>query len=206
MTMRLALGVGLLVFASCAQAQVMEVGANGEVRTFDGPTVFTADGATSLRDKHETMIAPTDDTASLLTQAAQYHRLDPELLKAVAWQESNGRVQAVSAKGARGIMQLMPATATELGVDLSDPAENIRGGAIYLRQQLDRFRSVPLALAAYNAGPGAVIRYGGVPPFRETQSYVMRIMRRWHPTSAWPPAAPAAPAQPPSDPLLIEVP
>ena len=77
-------------------------------------------------------------------------------------------MDAVSTKGARGIMQLMPTTAAALGVDPSDLADNIRGGALYLRQQLDRFQSVPLALAAYNAGPGAVIRYRGVPPFRET--------------------------------------
>ena len=89
-------------------------------------------------------------------------------------------MDAVSAKGARGIMQLMPGTAAELNVDVSDAFDNIRGGATYLRRQLDRFGgSVPLALAAYNAGPGAVLRYGGIPPYRETRNYVATILGRW---------------------------
>ena len=78
-------------------------------------------------------------------------------------------------------MQLMPGTAAAMGVDPRDPEDNLRGGALYLRQQLDRFGSVPLALAAYNAGPGAVTRFGGMPPFRETRAYVASIMARWQP-------------------------
>ena len=74
----------------------------------------------------------------------------------------------------------------ELGVEPRDISDNIRGGALYFRRQLDRFGSVPLALAAYNAGPGAVLRYGGIPPFRETRNYVARIMARWRPTIATP--------------------
>jgi soluble lytic murein transglycosylase-like protein len=100
-------------------------------------------------------------------------------------------------------MQLMPATAAELGVDPHDLADNLRGGALYLRRQLDRFGSVPLALAAYNAGPGAVIRHRGIPPYRETRSYVANILARMgH-------VAPAPSLQPPELPtrsaLLIEV-
>ena len=87
-------------------------------------------------------------------------------------------------------MQLMPGTAAQLGVNPYDVDQNIRGGARYLRQQIDRFGSIPLALAAYNAGPGAVLRYGGIPPYRETQNYVATILGRWHPPS--PPAVSAA--------------
>ncbi len=91
-------------------------------------------------------------------------------------------MDAVSVKGALGVMQLMPGTAAEMGVRADDLADNIRGGALYLRRQLDRFGgSVPLALAAYNAGPGAVLRHGGIPPYRETRDYVARIMQRWQP-------------------------
>jgi soluble lytic murein transglycosylase-like protein len=102
------------------------------------------------------------------------------LVDAVAWQESRYNNNARSPVGAIGIMQLMPSTARGLGiVDPTDVGQNIAGGAAYLRSQLDRFgNNVPLALAAYNAGPGAVHRYGGIPPYRETQNYVRRIMGR----------------------------
>jgi len=132
-----------------------------------------------------------------------------KLLRAVAWAESRGRQQAVSPKGALGIMQLMPGTAEQLGVNPFDPDANVHGGARYLAQQLARFRSLPLALAAYNAGPGAVLRWGGIPPYAETQSYVAQIMSRYAgvPFSVTPKkiAAPVAVARPPA-PLLIEVP
>lgn len=208
MTMKLALCTGFLVFAASAHAQIIEIGATGEAQTFDGPTTFTSEGATSLRD-NKSLKSAAADSMDLFKQAAQRHNLDPALLKAVAWQESNGRMDAVSTKGARGIMQLMPNTAAQLGVDPGDTADNIRGGALYLRQQLDRFGSVPLALAAYNAGPGAVIRFGGVPPYRETQGYVARIMQRWHPAAATVTSTvprSAAAAVPPAKSFIIEVP
>lgn len=165
-----------------AQAQVIEIDSSGAAQTYDGPTLFTvADAVPIMIEATPTL---SEDPISLIEQAARVHRLDPTLLKAVAWQESRGRMSAVSNKGARGVMQLMPGTALELGVDARSLSGNIRGGAMYLRQQLDRFGSVPLALAAYNAGPGAVIRYRGIPPYRETRDYVAKIMGRWRPTVA----------------------
>ena len=101
--------------------------------------------------------------------------VDPELLLRVMYTENKGRQGPKSEKGAIGLMQLMPLTAEELGVDPYDPEDNTRGGARYLAQMLARFESIPLALAAYNAGPGNVTDYGGIPPFAETQNYVRQI-------------------------------
>lgn len=105
--------------------------------------------------------------------------LSPALLEALVWQESRWHAGAVSPAGARGLAQLMPGTARYLGVDPDDPFANLEGGARYLREQLDRFDgNLEKALAAYNAGPGRVIRAGGVPRIRETQNYVAKIMGR----------------------------
>ncbi len=165
-----------------AHAQVIEIDSNGAAQTYDGPTLFTVADALPITIKVTQTYG--EDPNALIEQAARVHRLDPTLLKAVAWQESRGRMSAISNKGARGVMQLMPGTALALGVDPRSLSGNIRGGAMYLRQQIDRFGSVPLALAAYNAGPGAVIRYRGIPPYRETRDYVAKIMGRWRPTVA----------------------
>lgn len=171
------LGAALLSCAP-AYAQVIEIDDSGAARTFDGPTLHTEAGAEPIRVADRPAATVQARPATLLAQAAQSHGIDLRLLEAVAWQESRGRMDAVSPKGALGVMQLMPTTAAELGVDPTNPADNIRGGAMYLRRQLDRFGSLPLALAAYNAGPGAVVRYGGVPPYRETRDYVSKIMSR----------------------------
>src|SRR5687767_7657658 len=115
---------------------------------------------------------------SLVLEHAQRHDLRPELVRAVIQVESGFNPRARSSKGAMGLMQLMPATARELGVtDPYDPAQNIRGGTAYLRQLLNRYDGDErLALAAYNAGAGAVDRYGrNVPPYQETRDYVRRI-------------------------------
>jgi hypothetical protein len=112
--------------------------------------------------------------------AADRYGLSESLLTAVAWTESRFQPGATSPAGARGVMQLMPGTARDLGVlDSSDPSQNVMGGARYLRMMLDRFgNNLELALAGYNAGPGAVQRFGGVPPFRETRAYVQQVISR----------------------------
>jgi hypothetical protein len=119
----------------------------------------------------------------LIAAAATRYRLDPRLIVAVMRQESSFNPRAVSPKGARGLMQLMPATAARFGVkDIHDPAQNIDGGARYLRFLLDNFNgNLELALAGYNAGENAVARYGNrIPPYRETMDYVQRISAHYN--------------------------
>ncbi|MEM7285192.1 MAG: lytic transglycosylase domain-containing protein [Actinomycetota bacterium] len=115
----------------------------------------------------------------LFREAGARHGVDPALLKAVAWTESNFRPDAVSHAGAQGLMQIMPGTADGLGVNPMDPPQAVDGAARYLRQQLDRFGDLRLALAAYNAGPGAVEQHGGVPPYDETIGYVAKVVDRY---------------------------
>jgi soluble lytic murein transglycosylase-like protein len=116
--------------------------------------------------------------AGTIAIAAKRNELDPALLSAVIGQESGFQPRAVSSAGAIGLMQLMPETARELGVrDPFDPAQNVDGGAKYLRTLIDRYHGrLDFALAAYNAGPGAVDKFGGVPPYPETQAYVKNIL------------------------------
>ena len=113
--------------------------------------------------------------ADLFTQAGNRYGVSPALLAAVAKTESGFNSSAVSAAGARGLMQFMPATAKGLGVDTSDPASSIDGAARYLSSLTKQFGSTELALAAYNAGPGTVQRHGGIPPYAETKSYVQKV-------------------------------
>ena len=114
-----------------------------------------------------------------ISAAARHQGLDPRLLEAVVEAESGGNPAAVSSKGAMGLMQLMPGTARALGVSRPlDPVQNLEGGARYLAEQVRTFGSVEHALAAYNAGPQAVRRHGGVPPYPETTNYVTKIMER----------------------------
>ena len=141
-----------------------------------------SDSAPMLPVEAVTMLAasaaPPAYAAAVERIAASNH-ISPALLEAVIWQESRWRSGARSPKGAIGLAQLMPGTARDLGVDPSDPHQNLAGGARYLRQQLDRFDGdLERALAAYNAGPQRVLRARGIPPIRETQSYVRAIVDR----------------------------
>ena len=119
-------------------------------------------------------LVPVED---LIMQTAVEQGVDPQLVRAIATAESNMNQDEISPVGAIGVMQLMPETAQALGVNPYDVNENVLGGTIYLKQMLDTFDgNVPLAVAAYNAGPNAVLRYGGIPPYAETQNYVGRVM------------------------------
>ncbi len=128
--------------------------------------------------------APKPQTPEdLAAQAAKKYLLPDSFVRSVMKAESGFQPNALSPKGAIGLMQLMPDTARELGVDPRDPNQNVDGGAQYLRALLARYESDPnqvlLALAAYNAGPGAVDRYHGVPPYRETREYILRVLKNW---------------------------
>jgi soluble lytic murein transglycosylase-like protein len=120
------------------------------------------------------------DYGKTIEEAADRYDVNPQLIYSVILAESAGRPDAVSHKGAKGLMQLMDETAAELGVvDSLDPQQNIMGGTKYLRQMLDTFDgNVKLAVAAYNAGPGTVSKYNGVPPYRETRQYVDKVLGR----------------------------
>ncbi|OYX62344.1 MAG: transglycosylase [Sphingomonadales bacterium 32-64-17] len=133
--------------------------------------------AVAVPERHAAIVPDTYDAK--VRELARRFDLSPALIEALVWQESRWHAGAVSPKGARGLAQLMPGTARQLGVDASDPFANLEGGARYLREQLDRFDGdLEKALAAYNAGPGRVESAGGVPNIRETKAYVAAIMGR----------------------------
>ena len=114
----------------------------------------------------------------LIDEASAVHKVDSAVISAVIRTESGGNPHAVSPAGAKGLMQLMDSTAADLGVEDSfDVRENVMSGTRYLRQLIDRFGDLKLALAAYNAGPGAVTRHNGVPPYAETKAYVDRVLK-----------------------------
>ena len=136
-----------------------------------------AGGFSSLLESKMSPPMPSPDLNALIQDQAGEQGVDANLVKAVIAQESGFNPGAVSKTGAEGLMQLMPGTAEGLGVDNAfDPAQNVAGGVKYLKNQISKYHSVPLALAAYNAGPGAVDKFGGVPPYAETKNYVNRVM------------------------------
>lgn len=125
---------------------------------------------------------PSKSTSQIVSEASEKHGVDSDFIHCVIKQESAGNANAVSRTGARGLMQLMPGTASQLGVtDSFSPEQNVHGGARYLRELLERYNGDAIkTLAAYNAGPGAVDRYKGVPPYRETREYVQRVVREYN--------------------------
>jgi Transglycosylase SLT domain len=171
--------MGLLGLAAAALGEVrVETGADGHrVMVNSGERAAVAE----LRPGREPL-SPLD-VEPAVTRYATLHGLDPRLVHAVIRTESDYDRWAVSVKGAAGLMQLMPETVRDFSVrDPYDAEENIAAGTAYLKQLIDRFDgSLELALAAYNAGPETVVRYGGIPPFSETQSYVTRVLAAYRP-------------------------
>ena len=177
--------LALWTWPSRADAQIYAWrDANGTLvlsdRSIDAPTdVYTVEGAPSyVTTRPVERESASDRFEDLIQEHSNRQSLRPELVRAVIQVESGFNPRALSPKGAMGLMQLMPATARELGVNNPwDPAQNIRGGTRYLRLLLDQYEgNEELALAAYNAGSGAVARYGGrVPPYRETRNYVRKV-------------------------------
>jgi soluble lytic murein transglycosylase-like protein len=174
------------------QARASSGSPGGIVGSGMAAALATANAASASRPSTETAAMPAGAAGPWATRlpaagakygpaieaAAARHGIEPELLGALVWTESDFDPQARSRSGAIGLGQLMPGTAAELGVNPNDPAQNLDGAARYLRQQIDRFGDTRLALAAYNAGPGRVASAGGVPAITETQNYVERVTAR----------------------------
>jgi len=185
----------LRALGGCAAVfSLVLAGAGSAADTSDKMTGFerqlrVLDGRAAQQYAHSSRLRPDESTGvpaysgayrgTLLKEArgaARRYNVPENLFLRLVDQESRWNIKAVSPKGARGLAQLMPDTARALRVNPDDPSENLEGGARYLAQQYARFRTWRLALAAYNAGPGAVEKYGDVPPFRETQDYVRTIL------------------------------
>jgi soluble lytic murein transglycosylase-like protein len=171
------------LYLASGNENYMEVAANAVVRVEalpDLPVVAVAAPAAPVASV--VMLPTAAEMKEMIARAGAAHHIDVDLLASVIHAESGGQVKAVSRTGARGLMQLMPGTAAALGIsDSFVPEQNIQGGTLYLDQLLTRYKdNLALALAAYNAGPGAVDKYHGVPPYRETRAYVTRIIREFN--------------------------
>jgi len=165
-----------------ADGSIVRLYANGGVTEIPAPQItgFEADEVAPVAPP---LVQPVLSTEDLIADAAKRNGLPVEFVKSVVAAESAFRTDAVSPKGAIGLMQLMPATAREYGAEASDPRQNVEAGTQYLRDLLLKYQhddhQVLRALAAYNAGPGTVDRYHGVPPYRETIDYITRVLRKY---------------------------
>ena len=163
----------------------------------EGPAAPSSDAGAAKHTKFESIGfpgRPKTDLSEVVNQTSGRYRLDPDLVNSVIQAESGFNVRAVSPKGARGLMQLMPGTASMLGVpDVFDAQANVEGGTKYLRELLERYNfDLVKALAAYNAGPQRVEQFGGVPPYYETRAYVARVVKDFNKKKAAQKAAASA--------------
>ncbi len=186
----------LVISSDLAVAEALNLSGGGnraltfqnQTRLLDGRLSQQYENSERLRPSSEITISTASEPVpsyrgsyrgtylALARGLASKYDIPEDLFLRLVQQESGWNPNAVSPKGATGLAQLMPATARALGVDINDPAQNLEGGARYLRAMYDKFGSWRLALAAYNAGPGAVEQYGGIPPYAETKNYVRAIL------------------------------
>jgi len=171
---RLYLGAGEDSFIEYAQAEIERFDSAPDPPPASTATVSVAPAASSPLTQ--------SDIGEILSRASQEHNVDVDLLASIVKAESGGNTRAVSRTGARGLMQLMPSTAATLGVhDSFHPEQNVRGGSTYIDSLLARYHdNLALALAAYNAGPAAVDKYRGIPPYHETRAYVARVIHEFN--------------------------
>lgn len=176
-----AFGAAVLGTSIPASAQVIEIGSDGQTSVYAGPTQFDAEGSRAIATPAPLFerTVSANPNAPAAVRAGLATGVSPALIEAVAWQESRFKPGLISRAGAIGEMQLMPATARAMGVNPYDSEQNYHGGSRYLAQLMRRYRGdIVLSLAAYNAGPGAVDRWHGVPPYRETRAYVGAVLGR----------------------------
>src|SRR3954454_6497580 len=179
-------GIRAFVWMALASYPALALAATGDVKIVVGASgrkVILNENLAQRARRLSTKLAdlPDEGLEPMIARHSDAQNLDPRLVRALIQAESGYNVKAVSNKGAIGLMQLMPDTANELNIhDPYDRDQNTKGGTMYLRQMIDHFAGkVELAIAAYNAGPGAVEKHRGIPPFAETRDYVKRVLSLW---------------------------